>query len=105
MDPDQRRLLKQLVVEDAVEASVVFSLLMGAWGFGGGCILGGMEVSDSIEDAHQKDLHIQAATWKKEEPCAVYGDKDGNVSTHVNLHSHAFHTLGARKGRRKKHYS
>ena len=31
MDPDQRRLLKQLVVEDAVEASVVFSLLMGAW--------------------------------------------------------------------------
>ncbi|RVW71701.1 hypothetical protein CK203_061325 [Vitis vinifera] len=87
MDPDQRRLLKQLVVEDAVEASVVFSLLMGAW------------------DAHQKDLHIQAATWKKEEPYAVYGDKDGNVSTHVNLHSHAFHTLGARKERRKKHYS
>ena len=31
MDLDQRRLLKQLVVEDAVEASVVFSLLMGAW--------------------------------------------------------------------------
>ena len=31
MDLDQRRLLKQLVVEDVVEASVVFSLLMGAW--------------------------------------------------------------------------
>ncbi|KAL6336543.1 hypothetical protein AAG906_025094 [Vitis piasezkii] len=31
MDPDQRRLLKQLVVEDVVEASVVLSLLMGAW--------------------------------------------------------------------------
>ena len=31
MDLDQRRLLKQLVVGDVVEASVVFSLLMGAW--------------------------------------------------------------------------
>ena len=45
----------------------------------------------------RKSWFLSAATWKKEEPCAVYGDKDDNVSTHVNLHSHAFHTLGARK--------